>query len=238
MKTTRSIPGLKTSAFTLIELLTVIAIIGILAAIMIPTVSAVRGKAKAVEALSQMRQLGVGVMAYCSDNRGNILPGPLNTGQDFDYNGPAFVPGGGGNSRQGRLLTYIHPYLNLVAPASPQGFLQAKQFMTSAQRAYDQSLPAGTGPRYFTAMVSGTRPLGYADSTPPSLPKPLSSVETPSSSEMLREADKEAKWVSTTSDAYNRCPPKPLHGNRRHIAYFDGHVRSFSLAESDRATTP
>ena len=47
------------SAFTLIELLTVIAIIGILAAILIPVVGAVRDSARNAQCISNLRQLGV-----------------------------------------------------------------------------------------------------------------------------------------------------------------------------------
>ncbi len=226
----------RTVAFTLIELLTVIAIIGILAGILIPVVGAVRGKAKAAEALSQMRQLSVAVMNYCADQRNGTLPGPLTTGQNFDYNGPGFDPSKSGNNRQSQILSYIGPYLSLAAPSSPQGYLQAKQFQTSAQRAYDQTPEAHANGQayYFTVVVSGAKPFGYSGDTPPTQPKPLHTVENPTRADMIREADKEAQWVSITSDAYKRCPPKPLHGNRRHVAYFDGHVRSFSLAESNR----
>ena len=49
------------AAFTLIELLTVIAIIGILAAIIIPTVGKVRDSARSAQCISNMRQVGQGV---------------------------------------------------------------------------------------------------------------------------------------------------------------------------------
>jgi prepilin-type processing-associated H-X9-DG protein/prepilin-type N-terminal cleavage/methylation domain-containing protein len=69
---TRSAPlGLaSTRAFTLIELLTVIAIIGILAAILIPTVGRVRDSARSAQCTSNMRQVGMAAMAYANDNRG------------------------------------------------------------------------------------------------------------------------------------------------------------------------
>lgn len=52
------------AAFTLIELLTVIAIIGILAAILIPTVSGVRKRAMVVEATSDSRAIANGWKLY------------------------------------------------------------------------------------------------------------------------------------------------------------------------------
>jgi prepilin-type N-terminal cleavage/methylation domain len=56
-------------AFTLIELLTVIAIIGILAAILIPVVGKVRQSANQAKSLSNLRTIGMAVQAYVEDNR-------------------------------------------------------------------------------------------------------------------------------------------------------------------------
>lgn len=60
-------------AFSLIELLTVIAIIGILAAILIPVVGRVRANARNSTCLSNLRQIGVGCLMYANDHRG-LLP--------------------------------------------------------------------------------------------------------------------------------------------------------------------
>jgi prepilin-type N-terminal cleavage/methylation domain-containing protein/prepilin-type processing-associated H-X9-DG protein len=64
----RSLPT--TAAFTLIELLTVIAIIGILAAILIPTVGRVRSSARTSQCASNLRQIGSATLLYANDNRG------------------------------------------------------------------------------------------------------------------------------------------------------------------------
>jgi prepilin-type N-terminal cleavage/methylation domain-containing protein/prepilin-type processing-associated H-X9-DG protein len=76
------------AAFTLIELLTVIAIIGILAAILIPTVGAVRESARATQCVSNLRQIGVGLRMFAEDNRG-FLPVATNftAGVQSHYNG-------------------------------------------------------------------------------------------------------------------------------------------------------
>ncbi|WP_052362398.1 type II secretion system protein [Geminisphaera colitermitum] len=62
-------------AFTLIELLTVIAIIGILAAIMIPTVGAVRKKANTAKAITNLRSIYTGFILYANENKDQICPG-------------------------------------------------------------------------------------------------------------------------------------------------------------------
>jgi len=63
-------------AFTLIELLTVIAIIGILAAIIIPTVGKVRATAQRAVDASNLREIGKAAMLYAADNN-DCLPDPL-----------------------------------------------------------------------------------------------------------------------------------------------------------------
>lgn len=73
MTTLRHRYSARSRAFTLIELLTVIAIIGILAAIIIPTVGAVRKTARSAQALSNIKQIGVATLLYAQDNRGAIL---------------------------------------------------------------------------------------------------------------------------------------------------------------------
>ena len=60
--------GNRGRAFTLIELLTVIAIIGILAAILIPVVGAVRESARSAECLSNLRQIGNGMLMFTLEN--------------------------------------------------------------------------------------------------------------------------------------------------------------------------
>jgi len=54
--------------FTLIEMLVVLAILAVLAAILFPTFAAVRGNARRTVCLSNLRQLGLAIYSYAQDN--------------------------------------------------------------------------------------------------------------------------------------------------------------------------
>ncbi|CAM2953888.1 DUF1559 domain-containing protein [Rariglobus hedericola] len=62
-------------AFTLVELLSVIAIVGILAAIILPVVGSMRNTARSTQCMSNLRQIGVAFNGYAADNRG-LYPAP------------------------------------------------------------------------------------------------------------------------------------------------------------------
>ncbi|MET0263357.1 MAG: prepilin-type N-terminal cleavage/methylation domain-containing protein [Rariglobus sp.] len=61
------------AAFTLVELLTVIAIIAVLAAILIPAVSSVRKSARWAQGSSNIRQSTMGLIAMAAEKRGNLM---------------------------------------------------------------------------------------------------------------------------------------------------------------------
>ena len=75
-------------AFTLIELLTVVAIIAILAALLLGSLAGSKERAKRIACLSNMRQLNTAVLMYADDNREN-LPIGVTDGQN-EY--PPVVP--------------------------------------------------------------------------------------------------------------------------------------------------
>src|SRR2546423_13727827 len=57
----------RAAAFTIVELLTVIAIISLLAALLFPVFATARGKAREITCVSNLRQIGMAIRMYTQD---------------------------------------------------------------------------------------------------------------------------------------------------------------------------
>lgn len=115
-------------AFTLIELLTVIAIIGILASIIIPTVGAVRNKARAVQCVSNLRQLHAGIILFANDNKEQL---PFKLGASTDWS-PEFWH------------RNIYPYIAAIPGATPADWSDDKKGNRKLYLCPNDEAPYGT----------------------------------------------------------------------------------------------
>ncbi len=87
--------------FILVELLVVIGIIALLISILLPSLTAARRSAQSLSCLSNLRQIGNGILAYCADNRGQLPVGEWPWDDDKD----------GVNDGTAYWYTMINPYI-------------------------------------------------------------------------------------------------------------------------------
>jgi prepilin-type N-terminal cleavage/methylation domain-containing protein len=72
------------SAFTLVELLVVIAVIGLLLSILIPALGRARGQADVLACKARLRQLGLGALMYAEDNAAQLAVDPAMLGPSHE----------------------------------------------------------------------------------------------------------------------------------------------------------
>lgn len=99
-------------AFTLIELLTVIAIIGVLAGIILPVVGRVRESARKAQCISNLRQIGNAMHLFANDNKGYLPVAISFSGHD---------PFGTGTTEERGWFNYVRPYLGASGTKSFSG---------------------------------------------------------------------------------------------------------------------
>lgn len=119
-------------AFTLVELLTVVAIIGVLAAIIIPVVGSARASARASGCLANLRQIAVAGQLYANENQRRLVPIARGTGAS--------------DARTWRY--YLAPYLSQQA----DGIDPVGVFTCPTDKAESPTL---------TSHARGLRPLSY-----------------------------------------------------------------------------
>ena len=203
--------------FTLIELLVVVAIIGILASMLMPSLAQAREKAKQAACVSNMKQLGIAIINFTSDDK-DTLPGGLWWGQESRY-----------KTGTGNFGVYLATYCGLPEPTgSYQSFplLECPSFTDSVG-----GFPV-MDVKTFQAHgtdENGNRYFGYPafNGQDPRAPQSMTRVEEPSEENAACEVD---ELILGGSNPWNdRITRDPRHGFKsggalRTRLFFDGHA--------------
>lgn len=185
-------------AFTLVELLAVIAIVGVLAGIIIAMVGRTRSAALDARCLSMQRQIGMAVQLYASEHQ-NRFPGPCYGGVRKGYST---------KSSDGSFFGYIAPYQGLAASTA---WLQADSLTCPAWSR--QVTDADQAPVYLlndsVTTTNGTtaNPWGYPSK---SSPIPVNQLANPGTTWLLKDIDQGNAAANATW--YRHLPPVPVHG--------------------------
>ncbi|RRK01055.1 prepilin-type N-terminal cleavage/methylation domain-containing protein [Opitutaceae bacterium TAV4] len=230
-------------AFTLIELLTVIAIIGILAAIIIPVTGRVRQSADTARCGSQLRQIAMAGIHYGNDNR-DLLPGYYWFRPD-----PGKKGGETGGIASYLNLDYYDPtkdqYDTVLTCPTAQKTWPTHDKLWTYNRTYSingwlQSWekPANTGD---TPNLYSTGPLRFAELTQPSrIAFFMDSVQhnafVAGRGHFHYTAAPSTKTATAETTVINklRGTEPYIHGGARfNIAFADGHLETFTQQKLD-----
>ena len=224
-------------AFTLVELLIVIAIVGILAALLLPALNSAKQKAIQTHCISNNRQVGFALQMFLNDHN-DQLP-PAGSGSLFLTELPLYAEGGEFNRHLGY---HLAPYVplpragslggktNLIRIMLCPGYMRGVQANTEAH--YDPRVDSYTHAYCFTLSRYVLKPpwglpFGWAAANNRSFKlSEIAAIRPLSDAWAMADLDCEAP-ASAPSLGTDRTPyviKRPVHGNTRTALYFDMHV--------------
>jgi prepilin-type N-terminal cleavage/methylation domain-containing protein/prepilin-type processing-associated H-X9-DG protein len=212
---------MKRRAFTLVELLVVIAVIGILSSLMLPAVQKARRAANGAVCLNNLRQLSAAAQLYWGDNENNPFPYKLGATNNGDVYWFGWIERGAEGQRkfdvsQGVLYAYVRDSVR-TCPQLNYAIAEFKLKATGASYGYGYNLHLSPAPNLAKVkMNSVARPAElavFADAAQ------VNTFQAPASPE--RPMLEEFYYVnSTEATAHFR------HRSAAMAAFVDGHASS------------
>ncbi|MCC6232727.1 MAG: type II secretion system protein [Verrucomicrobiales bacterium] len=207
-------------AFTLLEVLVVVAILGILASLLLPTLARSRDSARTAVCTSQLRQFGLAAQMYWDDQDGCAFRyrGPATNGGDLYWFG--WIERGAEGSRrfdpaQGALWRYLPEARIQTCPSLPAQGRRLKPKAATAAGGYGYNLTLSAPlDRPLFRISSATRPTElavFADSAQINTFQAPASPENPMVEPFF--------YVST-----NEATAHFRHAAAAAVVFVDGHV--------------